>query len=149
MTELPRVPLNGTGRRVLSPGDNRSGGTPQPPYGTIPHVQTPPGRDESTWPETWEAIPQHCPVCDAPTTPDRHHNSRAGPGWQCGHDPIHFWQVRTAPLRRYLAANPLQQSCYPWYETTEEDRQAWLDAHCHLPRVTPSTTQGGTQHALD
>ena len=144
MTEILQVPLNGTGRRAFPPGGN----TPQQPCAAHPQLQTCPGRAESTWPETWEAIPPHCPVCESPTIADRYHNSRAGPGWRCSHDPIHFWQVRMAPLRRYTAAHSPPPR-YPWFQATEEERQAWLDAHCHLPRVTPTKREGETEHALD
>ena len=96
----------------------------------------PPGRTELNWPETWTTVPPHCPVCDGPTIPDRHLNSRAGPGWRCSRDSIHYWQVRMNPLRRYLAAHPAQSS-YPWYDTPKEERQAWLDAHYHPPCLAP------------
>ena len=147
MTEIRQVPLKGTAHRVRPDNGSHGGSTPQQPLAELPRAS--PGYDESTWPETWEAIPPRCPVCESPTIADPYHNSRAGPGWRCSHDSIHFWQVRTAPLRLYLASNPSQRSCYPWYDATEEDRQAWLEAHCHLPRVTPTESEGETEHALD
>jgi hypothetical protein len=122
------------------------GGAPQFPCPAIPLVQDylaaggarPLGRHESTWPESWVRVPALCPVCDCPTLPDRYLNSRAGPGWRCSLAGCeHFWMVRMNPLRRYLATHrPAPR--YPWYDTHEEERGAWLEAHCHPPRLVPS-----------
>ena len=160
------VPQNGTVHRVRRDGICTCGGTPQQPCAATPLVQTylanggqrPPGRDESTWPETWTTVPSHCPVCDCPTIPDRHLNSRAGPGWRCSLTKYeHFWRVRMNPLRRYLAANPPDPR-YPWYDTVSAERQAWLDAHYYPPRlrstapkaVAPAQKPKGVEpHALD
>ena len=152
------VPLNGTIHRVRRDGICTCGGTPQQPCVATPLVQTylanggqrPPGRDESTWPETWTTVPPHCPVCDCPTIPDRHLNSRAGPGWRCSLAKYeHFWRVRMNPLRRYLAAHPPEPR-YPWGDLSPEERQAWLDAHYHPPRLAPAKEPKGAEpHALD
>ena len=150
------VRLNGTIHRVRRDGFCACGGTPQKPCAATPLVQTylanggqsPPGHDESTWPETWTTVPVQCPVCDSPTIADRHLNSRAGPGWRCTRDPIHYWLVRTHPMRRCLAQNPLG-SPYPWYDTPRAERQAWLETHGHLPRLAPSSKEGRIHRALD
>jgi hypothetical protein len=122
------------------------GATPQFPCPAIPLVQDylaagcarPLGRHESTWSENWVRIPPLCPVCDCPTIPDRYLNSRAGPGWRCSLTGCeHFWMVRMNPLRRYLAKHRPELR-YPWYDAPEEERRAWLEAHCHPPRVAPS-----------
>ena len=84
------VPLNGTVHHVRRDGACTCGSTPQHPCPAIPLIQDyladggqrPTGHDESTWPETWTTPPLSCPICDCPTIPDRHLNSRAGPGWQ-------------------------------------------------------------------
>ena len=150
------VSLNGTAHRVRRDRVCDCGGSPQCPCPAIPLVQNyltgggqrPPGRHESTWPETWAAVPTLCPICDCPTIPDRYLNSRAGPGWRCSVTGCeHFWRVRMNPLRRYLAAHPLEP-CYPWNGASPAERQAWLEAHTHLPRVVPSQSNGGTD-ALD
>ena len=94
--------------------------------------------DESPWPTAWATIPLQCPICGCPTIPDRHLRSRAGPGWRCSRGGCeHFWQVRMNPLRRYLATHPPEPS-YPWYDTPETERRAWLKAHYQLPRLAPS-----------
>lgn len=97
--------------------------------------QHPPLHLEVTWPEVWSTVPSVCPLCDSPTTADRYLNSSRGPGWQCTADPSHYWQVRLTPLRHYLAANP-PQPCYPWYDTPEEERRAWLEAHRYPLRLS-------------
>jgi hypothetical protein len=102
--------------------------------------QYPPGFPEDTWPESWATVPPLCPICGSPTLLDRYLNSRAGPGWRCtlgGYE--HFWQVRMAPLRRYLAMHP-PDPVYPWYDTPPEKRRAWLEAHSHPPRLVPSAS---------
>ena len=152
------VPQNGTVHRVRRDGICTCGGTPQQPCAATPLVQTylanggqrPPGRDESTWPETWTTIPPQCPVCDCPTIPDRYLNCRAGPGWRCSLTKCeHFWMVRMNPLRLCLAANP-PESRYPWYDTASTERQAWLEAHYQPPRLVPAEeAKGAAPHALD
>ena len=140
------VTLNGTAHHVRRDRVCDCGGSPQCPCPAIPLVQDylasggprPQGRYESTWPETWAAVPTLCPICDCPTIPDRHLNCRAGPGWRCSLSGCeHFWRVRMNPLRRYLAAHP-PEPCYPWNVTSPAERQAWLEAHTPLPRVVPS-----------
>jgi len=131
------------------------GGNPQSPCPALPLIRDylahggarPLGRHPDTWPETWASVPPRCPVCDAPTVADRHLDSSDGPGWRCTLDASHYWQMRTEPLRRYLRTQP-PPSHYPWYDTPEEERQAWLAAHYQPPRLVPST-EGGQQHALD
>lgn len=122
------------------------GGTLQFPCPAIPLVQDylaaggprPLGRHESTWPESWLRVPSLCPVCDCPTIPDRYLNSRAGPGWRCSLTGCeHFWMVRMNPLRRYLATHRPPPR-YPWHNTNAKERLAWLEAHCHPPRLVPS-----------
>lgn len=92
----------------------------------------------NTWPETWTDIPSRCPVCGHGTVPDRHLDSRAGPGWRCSLTSTrHFWQVRMDPMRRYrLRHSP--EPCYPWIGYSPAEQQAWMEAHTHLPRVVPS-----------
>ena len=152
------VPQNGTIHRVRRDGSCTCGGTPQQPCAASPLVQTylvnggqrPPGRDESSWPETWTTVPSRCPVCDCPTISDRHLNSRAGPGWRCSLTNYeHFWMVRMNPLRLYLAANAPEPR-YPWGNVSPEERQAWLDAHYQPPRLIPAQEPKGAEpHALD
>jgi len=105
-------------------------------------------RSAMTWPDTWAAAPPRCSVCGAPTVADRCLDSSHGPGWRCSCDASHYWQVRTAPLRRYLRAHPPPPQ-YPWYDTSEEERRAWLAAHYQPPRLVPSTEKGGEHSALD
>jgi hypothetical protein len=144
------VLLNGTVHQVRRDGACTCGGTPQHPCPAIPLVrnhlaiggQRPPGHDKSTWPSTWPAAPASCPICDCPTLPDRYLNSKAGPGWQCSlAGSRHFWEVRTNPLRLYLADHPPAPQ-YPWYELSEPERLAWLEAHQHPPRLVPSRAEG-------
>ena len=113
------VPLNGTTHHVRRDGGCTCGGSPKQPCAATPLVQTylanggqrPPGRDESTWPETWTSVPPSCPVCDCPTVPDRYLNSRAGPGWKCSLTNYeHSCIVRMNPSKRYLVANPTTSS---------------------------------------
>ena len=121
------------------------GGTPESPCPAIPLVQDylasggekPLGRHPDTWPETWIRVPPACPICDCPTIPDRYLKSRAGPGWRCSLEPLHFWQVRMEPLRRYLKANP-PEPCYPWSNCTPEERRMWMQTHDHPPRLLPN-----------
>jgi len=105
-------------------------------------------RSAMTWPETWSRVPPQCPVCDAPTVADRCLDSSHGPGWCCPRGASHYWQVRTAPLHRYLRAHPPPPR-YPWYDASEKERQAWLAAHYQPPRLAPSTEKGGEHNALD
>lgn len=116
------VCLNGTRHHVRRDGVCSCGASPRAPCAAYPPIRTylragsprPPGRDDRTWPQSWAAIPQACPICTCPTQPDPHLNSRAGPGWICTLGRYeHFWRVRTNPLRQYLAAHPLEPS-YPW-----------------------------------
>jgi hypothetical protein len=114
-----------------------------------------PGCPEDTWPETWATVPSLCPVCRSVTVPDRYLNSRAGPGWRCSLAGCeHFWQVRMAPLHRYLATHP-PEPAYPWYGQSEDQRCAWLETHGHPPRLAPSPTSmraltpAGEQTRLD
>jgi hypothetical protein len=150
------VPLNGTVHHVRRDRVCDCGGSPLCPCAAIPLVQAylagggprPPGRDESTWPQAWATVPAVCPICDCPTLPDHHLNSRAGPGWRCSLSGCeHFWQVRMNPLRRYLAAHP-PQPCYPWNGASLPEQQAWLEAHTHPPHVVASQSNGG-DNALD
>jgi hypothetical protein len=140
------VHLNGTVHRVRRDRVCDCGGTVRTPCPAVPLVQAylaaggprPLGRHEDTWPETWATVPVQCPICDCPTIPDRYLNSRAGPGWRCSLTGCeHFWQVRMAPLRRYLATHSLEGR-YPWYDTPAEERHAWLEAHSHPARAVPS-----------
>ena len=158
------VHVDGTIHRVRRDRVCDCGGTPASPCPAIPLVQDylasggekPLGRHPDTWPETWVRIPLSCPVCDCPTVPDRCLDSRAGPGWRCSLASCwHFWQVRMEPLRRYLKANPPEPR-YPWANYTSEERQRWLEAHYHPPRLSPgsseslvASTEGGHQNALD
>jgi hypothetical protein len=96
-----------------------------------------------TWPETWDHVPSRCPICGAPTLSDRYLDSRAGPGWRCTLESIHFWQVRMESSRRYCAAHPLEP-VYPWVGYSPAEQQAWLEAHYHPPRVTPSNSTAET-----
>lgn len=130
-------------------------GTPESPCSAIPLVRDhlaaggarPLGRHPDTWPRTWLQIPSHCPICDCPTIPDRHLDSQAGPGWRCSLTNCrHFWMIRMEPLRRFLATNPPEPH-HPWYDTPQEECQAWLENHCHPPRIVPS--EKGNTHALD
>jgi len=140
------VPENRTIHRVRRDGICTCGGTSQQPCAATPLVhahpanggQRRPGRDESTWPDSWASVPPRCPVCDCPTVADRHLDSSHGPGWRCTLDASHYWQVRMNPLRRYLRAQP-PPSRYPWYDTSEEERRAWLAAHYCPPRLASST----------
>ena len=59
----------------------------------------------------------------------------------------HFWKVRMNPLRRRLIENPPEPR-YPWANTSPEERQAWLDAHCHQPRLVPPTKEGDEEKWL-
>ena len=135
------VRLNGTHHHVRRDGVCSCGGTPQSPCPAVPLVHDylanggprPPGRPESTWPQAWAAVPPACPVCDCPTVADRYLDSSHGPGWRCTLDAGHYWQVRLNPLRHALAAY-CQTPRYPWYDTPETERQAWLEAHSHPPR---------------
>lgn len=139
-----RAPLGGSATRQL-PFDIVLG-YDEPSWlssSAVPSVQDLPAGDhehfpahpEDTWPETWITVPSVCPICDGPSVADRYLNSSHGPGWRCTTDTSHYWQVRLAPLRRYLAANP-PQPCYPWYDTPEAERRAWLQAHFHPPRLS-------------
>lgn len=140
------VPLNGTIHHIRRDRICDCGGTPANPCPAIPLVQDylagggprPLGRHPDTWPASWVRVPPSCPICDCPTVADRYLNSRAGPGWLCSLTSTkHFWLVRMEPLRRYLAAHP-PSSRYPWYDTPEEERRAWLEAHYHPPRLAPT-----------
>jgi hypothetical protein len=125
------VQVNGTLHRVRRDRVCDCGGTAKSPCAAAALVQEylaaggarPLGRHPSTWPESWLRVPSECPVCGCPTAPDRYLNSRAGPGWRCSLGPLHFWQVRMEPLRRYLKANPPQPR-YPWHDLPEEEHQA-------------------------
>lgn len=140
------VRLNGTVHHVGRDRVCDCGGSPRRPCPALPIVHAylaaggarPAGRPPDTWPETWTAVPARCPVCDCPATTDPYLNSRAGPGWRCslaGYE--HFWMVRMNPLRHYLTTHR-RQPHYPWYDTPPSKRLAWLEAHCHPPRVAPS-----------
>ena len=140
------VRLNDTVHHVRRDRVCDCGGTPKQPCPALPLVHDylaaggarPLGRHPDTWPDTWISVPAQCPVCDCPTTPDPCLNSRAGPGWRCSLTGCeHFWMVRMNPLRRYLAIHRPQPH-YPWYDTPPSERLAWLEAHCHPPRVAPS-----------
>lgn len=150
------VHLNGTVHHVRRDRVCDCGGTAKQPCLALPVVREylaaggarPIGHHPDRWPANWTRVPPLCPVCDYQTTPDPYLNGRAGPGWMCsltGY--LHFWQVRTEPLRRYLKAHP-PQPAYLWYGTSEDQRQAWLEAHTHLPPVAP-TPEKGVDHALD
>lgn len=143
------VALNGTVHRVRRDGVCDCGGTRLCPCPAIPLVRDylvaggsrPLGRHPDTWPRTWIRVPPLCPVCSCPTRPDRDLDSRAGPGWRCtltGGE--HFWLVRTEPLRRYRRNNPPKPT-YPWWNSTDKERQAWLDEHSHPPRCSASSQQ--------
>ena len=146
------VQVNGTVHRVRRDRVCDCGGTPESPCPAIPLVQDylasggekPLGRHPDTWLETWIRVPPACPICDCPTIPDRYLNSRVGPGWRCSLEPLHFWQVRMEPLRRYLNANP-QEPRYPWATYTFEERRAWLEAHYHPPRLVPNPPPSGPE----
>jgi hypothetical protein len=147
------VRLNGTVHHVRRDRVCDCGGTPKRPCPALPIVHEylaaggarPPGRALDTWPETWTAALAHCPVCDCRAIPDPYLNSRAGPGWRCSLTGCeHFWMVRMNPLRRYLAAHRPQPR-YPWYDTSPEERLAWLEAHCHPPRLAPSPSTAESQ----
>ena len=99
--------------------------------------ERPVGHHPDSWPESWHRAPLFCPVCDCPAIPDRYLNSRAGPGWRCSLEPLHFWQVRMEPLRRYRLKHPPEPQ-YPWIGYSPAQQQAWLEAHAHPPRVVPS-----------
>ena len=148
------VRVNGTVHKVRRDRACDCGGTPDAPCPAIPLVldylaaggPRPLGRHEDTWPENWLTVPPLCPICDCPTIPDRYVDSSHGPGWRCTLDPLHYWQIRLNPLRRYLAAHPPPPT-YPWYDASPAQRQAWLEAHYAPPRLVPS--EGGNQNALD
>jgi hypothetical protein len=145
------VPVNGTTHHIRRDGACDCGGTRRQPCPAIPLVQThldgggpkPLGRHPDTWPRSWTRVLPRCPICDCPTVSDPHLDSRAGPGWRCSLEPLHFWRVRMEPLRRYLAANPATPS-YPWFDTADEERQAWLAAHYRPPRLAPTASPGGS-----
>ena len=149
------VRVDGVLHHVRRDGVCDCGGHPQAPCPALPLIRDylarggakPLGRHPDTWPASWSRVPPLCPVCDCPTVADRHLDSSHGPGWRCTLDAGHYWQVRMEPLRRYLRAHPLPPR-YPWYDTSEEERQAWLDAHYHPPRLAPST-EGEKDYALD
>lgn len=172
-TQAPRITLSRTRylvylenavHQVRRDGVCDCGGTFKIPCPAIPLIQDflaaggarPLGHHPDTWPTTWIRIPPLCPVCDCPTTPDPYLNCRTGPGWRCSLAGYHhFWQVRTEPLRRYLKTHPPQPT-YPWYDTPENERQAWLKAHSHVPGVQSAAVQAvtptspkGVDHALD
>ena len=139
------VQVDGTLHRVRRDRVCDCGGTPQFPCPAMPLVQDylaaggprPLGRHESTWPEVWTSVPVLCPICDCPTVADRHLDSSHGPGWRCTVDASHYWWVRLNPLRRCLATRS-QTLCYPWHDTPVPERQAWLEAHGHPPRLAAS-----------
>ena len=74
--------------------------------------------------DSWLIVPKICPICGWPAAADPFVDSHAGPGWACILDPAHFWQVRTARLRRLVTES--SPNPYPWRDTA--DIMAWFQS---------------------
>ena len=82
----------------------------------------------------WFRVPETCPVCAGPTTPDPALDSRRhGRGWCCTANASHYWEMRARPLieaqRKAYAASPEVPGLPGVNRQTPEERAAWLEAH--------------------
>jgi hypothetical protein len=83
-----------------------------------------------------DAIPPHCPICDAPATPARDRTRRAGPGQRCTRALVHFWQVRIAPRAPSRSGQP---SPAPISAVSSNQRRTPGLAGGPLPPASPGT----------